>query len=421
MVMSEEQPIAAEAAASKTVRMGIAGLGIATRQILPAFEQVAQAKLAAVADVRPAELKKWRDRFGVETFNSVEDMCKHGEIDALWIATPNQLHAEHTMIAADNGKHVICEKPMAITLEQADQMIDAVEKNGVIYVQGHSKIYENAIQKMREVIDSGRLGRVVHINTMNYNDWVRRPFMRAEMDPATGGGLVYRQGPHQMDTVRFLGGGMVRSVRASTGRWNPNFPYCDGNFSAFVDFEDGTTATMTFVGYGHFDVTELTWNIGEGGKIHGEKEQTGPRRKADRPVEAEEKYELPEYSLEAEQERSKFRPKVQPFFGLTIVTCERGEIRQSQDGLFIYTEDGREEIGCPPHTGRIGDLQEFVAAITRNKRGFPDGQWGKATLEALLGIYESSRERREVFLSSQVPVRPAARFADKPQLAASPA
>jgi phthalate 4,5-cis-dihydrodiol dehydrogenase len=187
-------------------------------------------------------------------------------------------------------------------------------------------------------------------------------------------------------------------------------PYCAGNFNAFVDFEDGTTATMTFVGYGHLDVNELTWAVGEGGSIHTEEQMYGPRRQPASPVTAAEKYELPEYALESELNRAKERPKVQPFFGLTIVSCERGEIRQSQNGLFVYSKEGREEIACTPHTGRIGDLQEFVASITLDKPGFPDAHWGKATLEALLGIYESSRERREVFLRSQAPVRPAARF-----------
>ncbi|HLG72332.1 MAG TPA: Gfo/Idh/MocA family oxidoreductase [Chloroflexota bacterium] len=395
--------------ASKTVRIGIAGLGIATRQFLPAFDQVPQAKLAGVADTRTEELAKWRERFGVETFTDVEDMCKSGAVDAIWIATPNQLHAPHTVMAAENGIHVICEKPMAITLEEASRMIDAVDANGVKYVQGHSKIYENPIQTMRRVIESGRLGAVYHINTMNYNDWVIRPFMEAELRPETGGGLVYRQGPHIMDITRFLGGGMVRSIRANIGQRYANFPYCAGDFAAFLEFEGGATATMTFVGYGYFDITELTWNIGEGGGIHSEDQMFGPKAQPEKPVTAEQKYELPLYALESEMERAKVRPKVQPFFGLTIVSCENGELRQSQNGVFVYTKDGREEVPCQPFTGRIGDLQEFVAAITQDKPGFPDAHWGRATLEALLGIYDSANQHQEVRLNYQTPVRPPAR------------
>ncbi|HZU05244.1 MAG TPA: Gfo/Idh/MocA family oxidoreductase [Chloroflexota bacterium] len=388
----------------RVVRVGIAGLGIAARQIVPAFEYVTNARLTAVADIRVDELQKWRRRFGVETFSSVEDMCRFGNIDAVWIATPNQLHAEHTIIAAEHGKHVICEKPMAVTLEQADRMIDAIQRNGVKYVQGHTKIYEKPIQKMAEIISSGKIGRVIHINTMNYNDWLRRPYMPSEVDVGHGGGVVYRQGPHQIDIVRFLGGGMVRSVRGAVGRWNPYFN-CEGNYAVFMEFENGVTATVTFVGYGHLDIAELTWNIGEGARKHTRKQLWGPRAKFTGPISAEMKYLLPEYSLDAILKRSRQQRRWQPFFGLTIVSCEYGDLRQSPRGIYIYTEVGREEVPCEPYVGRIGELKELVDAVFGDRYTFPDVYWAKATLEVLLAIYKSARERKEVCLRYQVPVR----------------
>jgi phthalate 4,5-cis-dihydrodiol dehydrogenase len=236
---------------------------------------------------------------------------------------------------------------------------------------------------------------------MNYNDWMRRPFMPSEFDVSEGGSVVYRQGPHQMDVVRFLGGGLVRSVRATTGRWNSHFD-CEGNFAAFLDFEDGAAATMTFNGYGVFDVTELTWNIGEGGRVHGEQELTGPRREPTEPISPEEKCRLPMYSLEAEVARGRERSRAQPFFDLLIVSCERGDIRQSPDGAYVYTAEGRREYPVDVHTGRIGDLQELVNCIREDRPSFCDARWARATLEALLAIYQSSRERREIVLQRQV-------------------
>lgn len=398
--------VANEGKASRgaTLRIGIAGLGIAARQVLPGFEQVEGVELGAVSDVRPEEVEQWRKTFNVEGFSDVADMCKHAAIDAVWVATPNNMHAEHAILAAENGKHVICEKPMAVSLEQADAMVRAVEANGVKYVQGHSKVYERPIQKIKQVLASGQLGRVIQINTMNYNDWMRRPFMPSEFDVSKGGGVVYRQGPHQMDVVRFLGGGLVRSVRATTGRWNPHFD-CEGNFAAFLEFEDGAVATMTFNGYGFLDVAELTWNIGEGGRVHGEKEMWGPRRDPTGPISPEEKYKLPMYSLETEMARGRERHGAQPFFGLLIVSCERGDIRQSPDGVYVYTAEGRQEFPVDAHTGRIGDLQELVNCIREDRPSFCDARWARATLEALLAIYQSARERREVQLSHQVPLR----------------
>ena len=95
----------------------------------------------------------------------------------------------------------------------------------------------------------------------------------------------------------------------------------------------------------------------------------------------------------------------QPFFGLTVVTCERGDIRQSPDGLFIYDEDGKREIHIPKGIdAREAELQEFYEGIVNDRPIFHDGRWGQATLEVCLAILQSAAERQEVTLSLQVPV-----------------
>src|SRR5712691_2694564 len=348
---------------TKEVRVGIVGLGIAARQILNGFDEVESAKLTAAADIRPEELKRWEQEFGVETFTTVEEMCRRGDVDAVWVATPNHLHAEHTIAAAEHGKHVICEKPMAVTMDEAHCMVAAVERNSVKYVQGHSRIFQPYVRKMGEIITSGRLGRVIQINTWMYNDWLRRPVMASEVDERRGGGVVYRQGPHQMDIVRYLGSGMIRSIRATAGRWNPHFDI-EGNYSAFLDFENGAAAMVSFNGYGHLEIAELTWNIGEGGWRMSEKQLWEKRSSPNGPVTGEEKYSHPSYSREAMEEMWR-KPSVgQDFFGLTIVSCERGDIRQSPNGLYLYTEDGREEIELPNRMVWVGELRELVDSLT---------------------------------------------------------
>jgi hypothetical protein len=97
------------------------------------------------------------------------------------------------------------------------------------------------------------------------------------------------------------------------------------------------------------------------------------------------------------------RPK-QPFFGLTLVSCEHGAIRQSADGVFIYDEHGRTEVPCPSWDGPLKvELEDFYQAVSEDKPVPHDGRWGKATLEVCLAIIQSSREGREVVLSHQVP------------------
>jgi phthalate 4,5-cis-dihydrodiol dehydrogenase len=385
--------------ATKPLRVGVAGLGVAASQILPAFKDGSPYELVAGADNRAEARQEFERRYGRATVSSVKALCARGDVDAVWISTPNTKHAEHTVLAANAGKHIICEKPMAVTLRQCDRMIEAAEANKVIYLQGHSKIYQQPMKMMREIIRSGRLGRVIQIQSSNFNDWLQRPRLAAEVDTTKGGGLVYRQGPHMIDIVRFLGGGMVRTVRGMTGRADPYFD-TEGHFSALLEFENGAAATLAFNGYGYFDVTELTWDIGEGGYL-----QTGGRKfprkpRLTGPSDPTRKSQGAE-ARAVKPEEKQDKPH-QPFFGLTIVTCERGAIRQSPDGLFVYTEDGREEILCPPRGGRDDELRELSDAIATGRPGFPDGRWGKATLEVCLAIMASSKDGRVRKLQHQV-------------------
>jgi phthalate 4,5-cis-dihydrodiol dehydrogenase len=383
------------------LRIGVAGLGAASKQILPHIDRVPGMALTAGADTRPDAVEEFQKKYqGRKAFHSVEDMYASGEIDAVWIATPNVNHADHTVKAAEHGIHVIVEKPTAVTLAETDRMIEACDRHKVKLVQGHSKVYGPAIQKIREIVASGRLGKVIQINSWNSNDWLQRPRLASEVDTSVGGGIVFRQGPHMIDIIRYIGGGMVKSVRAVTGRNDKNFN-TEGDFTAFLEFENGCAATGVFNGYGFFDAAELTWGIGEGGKRLPE-ENTGQHASGERlkgAVDMEYKYANPRTTEErATRERS-----TQSFFGITVVACEQGIIRQSPNGLFVYSEKGREEIPCGKDEGRAAELKSLQEAIDENRPPFLDGRWGKATLEVCLGMLQSSKERREITLSHQVP------------------
>jgi len=386
-------------AATQKLRVGIAGLGIDSMRIADEFRADSPYELTAGADIRPDARAAFRRRFQRDAVESVEALCRREDVDAVWISTPNTLHAEHTVTAARQGKHIVCEKPMAVSLDECDAMIRAADEAGVLLLQGHSKIYQAPMRAMREVISSSRLGRVLQVQTGNFNDWLQRIRVAVELDTARGGGLVYRQGPHMVDIVRFVCGGMVTSVHGIAGRADPNFN-TEGHFSALLTFDNGAAATLTFNGYGYFDVTELTWDIGESGKrVDRRNFPRKPRLVG--PIDAAEKFSIADERLKPHQAEEKTQ---QPFFGLTVVTCERGAIRQSPDGVFVYTEDGREEIRCPETSGESAELLELVDALRTSRPGFPDGRWGKATLEVCLAILDSSRDGRPRKLRHQVPV-----------------
>src|SRR5438067_1733352 len=110
-----EQP-----AKTKTLRFGIAGLGIASTQIVPEFEGRPHLQLTAAADVRQEGLDKFAREIEGETYTSVADMCASPNVDAIYVCSPNHLHAEHVITAAEHGKHAIVEKPMALSLEECE-------------------------------------------------------------------------------------------------------------------------------------------------------------------------------------------------------------------------------------------------------------------------------------------------------------
>ena len=106
---------------------------------------------------------------------------------------------------------------MATSLEEAGRMVEAAETHKVNLLAGHTRAFIRPIRVMRKIINSGKFGQLRALNIWSYSDWMLRPRTPDELDVNQGGGIPYRQGPHQIDTVRLLGGGMLRSVRAMVG------------------------------------------------------------------------------------------------------------------------------------------------------------------------------------------------------------
>ena len=127
-------------AIQKTLKVGVVGLGTASTQVLPFFGKLPHIVLGGGADVRSEARAEFSKKYGAPAFESIEEIVRQDDINAVWVATPNHLHAEHVVLAANHGKHVICEKPMALSLDECDRMIAAADKNGVRLLQGHSKI-----------------------------------------------------------------------------------------------------------------------------------------------------------------------------------------------------------------------------------------------------------------------------------------
>jgi phthalate 4,5-cis-dihydrodiol dehydrogenase len=390
---------------SDILRLGIAGLGVASTQILPPIAKLPFIKITAAADTRADALGKFRAQYTAEGYTSVEELCASPNVDAVYIATPNSLHAEHAITAARHKKHVIVEKPMAMTLAECDAMNEAADKYGVKLLCGHTHSFDPPIRKMREIVKSGELGKLCMINTWNYNEFMYRPRMKHELEMSRG--VVLNQGPHHVDVARLIGGGMVRSVRAMTGIWDQARGW-EGSYTCYLEFEDGTPATLVYSGYGFFDTAELFDWVGEGGQYRAPETNLSVRNKLREVRSAEEEEQLKEAMRFGGRREGEFShvwngERRQPFFGLTLVSCEKGDMRQTPEGIKIYGETEQREIPLPAgRRGREAEVEELYDAVVNGRPVFHDGRWGTATLEVCLAMIESAKRRKEIYLSHQV-------------------
>lgn len=391
--------------AGRPVRIAIVGFGTAGRAFVPAIAAHAGFELAAIVDPAPAVRRAAVDEFGITAFDSLEALLEQAHVDAIYVASPTTLHREHVLLACAARKHVLVEKPMAANLADAQAMVDAAECAGVVLLVGHSHSYDLPIHAMRELIDAGELGRVRMVNTWCFTDWLYRPRRADELDASQGGGVTLRQGSHQFDIIRLLCGGAARSVRAKTFNWDPQRSAI-GAHTVFIDFEDGAAATAIYNGYGRFSSTELCEGVGEWGFM------SPGRPAADRAASAAAGRQAltPEQELLAKQARAKHAipgaAPWQPFFGLTIVSCEHGEIRQSPQGLIVYTDAGRTDLPLPADgSPRSRVIAEFHDAISGRHAALHDGAWGLANLEVCEAAIASSESGRDIELNHQVSLK----------------
>jgi phthalate 4,5-cis-dihydrodiol dehydrogenase len=387
-------------AVERKLRLGVAGLGRAFSLMLPTFVGDPRVALVAAADSRAEARARFAADFAAVSYPTVEELCADPAVEAIYVATPHQDHARHAVLAARHGKHLLVEKPMALSLSECAAIIAAAERAGVALVVGHSHSFDAPVVRLRALIESGAFGAVRMINAINYTDYLYRPRRPEELDTAQGGGAVFNQAAHQVDIVRLIGGGRVTRVRAVTGAWDAARP-TEGAYAALLTFADGAFASLTYSGYGHFDSDELQGWIGEMGQRKSPYAGPPPARFASARAEAACKnarnYGGPEH-----------RPIAAPapahqHFGTLLASCERADLRALPDGVMIYQDSSaRLEPVPPPAVPRTEVIDELYGAAVRGAAPLHGGAWAMATLEVLLAILRSAREGRDVALAHQV-------------------
>ena len=388
---------------SQPIRLGIAGLGLAGAFMVRAARNDPRVVLAAGTDPLPRPREAFARDFGATVHPDFRGLCEDPSVEAIYIASPHQFHAQQAIEAMAHGKHLIVEKPLALSLVDCDAVIAAAERSGVQLIVGHTHGFDPNVRAIRRIIRSGELGRLAMILAFNHTDFLYRPRRPEELDTAQGGGITFNQVSHQIEIVRTLGGGLVRSVRANAGILDPSRP-TEGHSLAFLEFEDGAAASLLYSAYDFFDSDEFHGWISESGTPKPPDRHGATRRAlvAEPDTEPARQKDLGYGGRDLPMEQPHL-----PHFGVIIVTCERGEMRLSPDGITLYGVDGRREIPVPRGPARPGHgdvIDALWSAVREGRRDYHDARWGKATLEVALAILQSSRERREIVLAHQAAV-----------------
>lgn len=393
----------------RRLRIGIAGLGRAFSIMLPALASE-KLEIVAGADPRPEARERFSADFKARAYPTVEEMCTDSAVEAVYISTPHGFHRANVLAAAAAGKHVLVEKPMALTIEDCKAMNDAVRAAGVVMIVGHSHSFDLPVRRAREIIASGAVGELRMITSAYFTDFLYRPRRREELDTAQGGGVMYNQAPHQVDVARLLGGGLVRSVRANVGAWDTARP-TEGAYQALLTFESGATASLTYSGYAHFDGDELVDWVTEGGLPKDPSRYGATRRAlaAAASLEAEEQlknrvnYGGEGYGGPQNAATSPDQQRFHQHFGLVVASCTGADLRPSAKGVHIYADTERRFDALPtPRIYRDEVIDELYDAVVEGAPVVHSGEWGLATMEVCLAMLESHRQGREISLRHQI-------------------
>lgn len=395
---------------TEPIRLGIAGLGRAFTLMLPTLTADPRVRMVAGTDPRPEAGRALAEQCGARIHADVASLCADPAVEAIYVATPHPLHAEHVTLAAAAGKHVLVEKPMAITLAECAAMNAAAAAAGVHLIVGHSHSFDLPYLRARAIVESGRLGAVRMVNAQYYTDFLYRPRRPEELVTARGGGVIFSQAAHQIDLVRLLAGGLATSVRAHTGAWDPTRP-TEGAYAALIGFDGGVFASVLYSGYGRFDGDELCEWVGESGHPKNPEAYTaGPAKLAAFTRAASEEEAKAARNFGGPNFVASGVPPHHQHFGHVVVSCERGDIRPGPAAVTVHDDTGRTREELPaPVIPRREVIDELVAAVRDGVPPLHDGAWSMATLEVCLAILDSAATGREVTLRHQVAPRPVRR------------
>lgn len=229
---------------TKQLRWGVLGCAnIAVKSVIPGIKQSERGVVAAIASRDESKARKTADQLGIEkAYGSYEALLEDPDIDAVYVPLPNHLHKEWTIKAARAKKHVLCEKPIALTAKEAEEMVQACREEGVHLAEAFMYRHHPRYDLLMDIIQSGEIGTIRGIrgvftfNNASAKDNVR--FYRS-----MGGGSIYDIGCYPISAARLI---MQKEPEAATVRafFSPDHDYVDMMAAGLIEFEGDVALTF---------------------------------------------------------------------------------------------------------------------------------------------------------------------------------
>ena len=345
------------------VRVGLVGSGFISAIHADSLKRCAAAELTAVASPTKGKAEAFAQKYGIaHHFTDYRQLLALDEIDLVVIGTPNYLHCECTVKAAEAGKHIVLEKPMCLTLAEADQMVDACRKAKIKFMYAEELCFAPKYVRLKQLLDSGALGHPVLIKQSENHDGPHAPhFWDVER---SGGGVTMDMGCHAIEFFRWmLGRPAIKSVYAQMGTHvHGSKTRGEDNAILILEFANGVTA-----------VAEESWTklggMDDRAEVHGSKGVAYADLLHGNAIET---YSATGYDYAVEKA------------GSTVGWS-----------FTIY-----EEIW---NYGFVQEMDHFVECVKEDKQPIVTGEDAKAVMEVLFAAYESAGTERKVMLPFRSP------------------
>ena len=264
-----------------TIRVGIIGASFAREAYLPALQTIDDVELVAIASARLSSARSAADQFGIpHVYDDWRRMIGEREFDLVGIATPTVFHAPMTLAALKAGAHVLCEKPMAMNMDESAAMLETADALGKLHIIGHELRFNPNRRKIKSLIDSGYIGDLRHVNIHNvsasWGDPASRPAGDWWSSEDMGGGRLGASGSHMIDLLRFWLGdigaisGQVATMtpeRFDKGAGAPWRATADDQFSFTAEMRNGALCSVFVSGVGRHGTGNQTQIFGAEGTI----------------------------------------------------------------------------------------------------------------------------------------------------------